>query len=221
MTDVATFSRERHIREIVHFTTQKGLLGLCFTQAVLPRNQLNEEQLIEYILKINAERRTDTRWFGHVNLSINHINRRFFQAAHRWHGGIWWVILSFDPVILSAPGVHFATTNNAYNGVKHDFGFDGLRALYDEPIDHGFPTWPAHTRFGDTDSADPTCPQAEVLYPGRLETRFLRRVYVKDAANYREACSFLTFLPNTKGIEVLIEPQRFDPHKVDPCQRKR
>lgn len=216
---VSEFVQAQKIREIVHFTTQKGLLGTAFTRALLPRKQLREEQLLEYILKINAASRRDTKWFDFVNLSINDINRRFFAAADRWHRGIWWVVLSFSPEILEHDGVYFATTNNAYDGVVQNHSVEGLRALYAQPIDHGFASWPLHSRDGCRPE-DPTCPQAEVLYPGRLSTEFLRRVYVADEATYREACSFLTFLPNVADIQVTIEPDRFTPHKVDPCQRR-
>lgn len=214
---LANFARQCGIRELVHFTTHKGLLGICFTQTVLPRAQLHQEELLEFILNENAATRTDQAWFDYVNLSINQINRRFFSIAERWHPLLWWAILSFDPPILEHDDVHFCPTNNGYPGAAQMAGLDGLRVLYEEPIDHGFPGWPAHRRLL-TEACDPTCPQAEVLYPGPLSTSYLRRVYVNDADNYREACSFLTFLPNANRIEVSIEPDRFAPFEIDPCR---
>jgi hypothetical protein len=214
---IAEFAAAQGIREIVHFTTHKGLLGICFTRAVLPRGDLKDEQLIEYVLKVNAVKRIDADWFDHVNLSINNINRRFFSAANRWHRGIWWVILSFDPEILSHCNVYFATTNNAYPDVVQNDGLCGLQALYAEPILHGYSNFPPHRRNGKPE--DPTCPQAEVLYPGRLDTSFLRRVYVRDALAYREASSFLTFLSSHTDIQVTIDPDHFSPYDVDPCRR--
>ena len=182
----------------------------------MPRDMLEKEKLLQYILKPNAAIRKDAKWISHVNLSINDINRRFFSASERWHPNLWWVILSFDPEILEHSGVHFGTTNNIYPGVLIKSGVEGLEQLYKEPISHGYPRWPEHTRL-HTSEEDPTCPQAEVLYPGPLSLRFLKRVYVRDAAIYLEACSFLTFLPNAESIEVKIDPDRFTRSKVDAC----
>ncbi|MGD0967767.1 MAG: DarT ssDNA thymidine ADP-ribosyltransferase family protein [Candidatus Aquilonibacter sp.] len=214
------FVLERGIREVVHFTQRRGLLGICFTHALLPRSELSHEQLLEFILNVNAAIRNDKEWFDHVNLSINNINRRFFDASTSWHKGAektWWVILSFDPEILSHAKVWFATTNNGYPGVERQPGAAGLEAIYSEPITHGW-SWPKHRRHPTTRYEDPTCPQAEALYPGRLSTRYLRRVYVPDEATYREASSFLTFLPNRRDLTITIEESRFSPFIIDPCK---
>lgn len=209
------------ISEVLHFTQPKGLLGFCFTCALIPRSQLAKEQLLEYIIKFNAARRTDHQWFDHSSLSINDINRRFFDASASWHqaaNSVWWSILSFTPKVLSHPNVHFVATNNAYPAANPQPGLDGLRQLYESQVTHGFPSWAVHNPGTQSAPGAPSCPQAEALYPGRLSAEHLRRVYVRDAASYREACSYLIFLPNRSEIEVSIEPDRFSPFRVDPCR---
>ena len=210
---IARAARARGITEIVHFTHQRALLGMSFTKALLPRSVLDETQILEYIVGKNAEFRSDDAWFGHVNLSIDDINRRFFGSAQRWHPRWWWVILAFDPGILDHDGVVFGNTNNAYHWtLRHHRGLDGFNDLYDTPLRHGG-QWNTHP---SSTSNLPPCPQAEVLYPGALSLDFLRRVYVRDADNYREACSFLTFLG--RDVDVQIDPNRFLPAPTDLCQ---
>jgi len=211
---IADEARRRGVTEIVHFTHQRALLGISFTKAVLPRNQLRREQILEYILEPNAKTRSDSPWFGHVNLSISDINHRFFQvASKKWHKELWWVVLAFDPEILDHDGAVFATTNNAYDlAVTRRSGLDGFKRLYDEPMAHGglWSTHPASTTHL------PACPQAELLYEGALSIDHLRRVYVRNADNYREACSFLTFLE--RDVPVEIDADRFEPPTVDLCE---
>lgn len=210
---IARYAEDHGIGEIVHFTTNKGLLGISFTNAVLPRRRLRREEILEYIIQINAETRLDPAWFDHVNMSLNDINRRFFAASEIWHRDLWWAILAFDPAILSDPGVTFVNTNNGWRGahVLRTEGLDGLRMIYEDDVDHGR-GWAHHQACGAT----PTCPQAEVLYPGPLSLEHLRRVYVRDQANYREACSYLTFLGWEVPVE--IDPDRFRPYRTDPCR---
>jgi len=149
-----------------------------------------------------------------VNLSIHDINRRFFRDAQRWHPNRWWSVLAFEPEIVDHNGVYFATTNNAYGwAVQRKQGLDGLRALFEEPMRHGgmFVTHQPST------GPSPSCPQAEVLYPGQLGTSHLQRVYVRNPDNYREARSYLTFLPS--NVEVVLSPERFEAVETNPCER--
>ena len=206
-------ARDRGISEIVHFTHQRALLGICFTKALLPRSELSQEQLLEYIVKLNAEFRSDHDWFGYVNLSIGDINRRFFRSAQRWHPDLWWVILAFSPELLDEDSVVFGTTNNSYKStVKHGRGSAGWNALF-EHVRHGG-RWVTHA---PSSSLAPACPQAEVLFEGRLTTDYLNTVYVRDEDNYREASSFLAFLD--LNVPVKIAPERFTPHPTDLCER--
>jgi len=211
---VDSYIATKRISEVVHFTTNKGLLGMSFTQRLLPRSALDEEQLLEFILQRNAETRRDPNWFGYVNLSINQINRRYFAASAIWHPKLWWAILAFDPSVLEQTGVYFVNTNNGWrSGVSRRAGLLGLKMLFEEDVSHGGKWHDHRARF----DLEPTCPQAEVLYPGAIPLSNLRRVYVRDSSNYREACSYLTFLP--WEVPVVIDEARFAAFDRDPCEK--
>lgn len=216
---IAAFRVQKNIAEIVHFTTNKGLLGTFLTGALLPRSMLAEHDLLEFILKYNAARRTDDEWFGRNSLSVNEINDRFWDIQSRKHGDIWWCILSFDPVILEHDDVWFATTNNAYPGVKRAKGLEGLERIYADEIEHGW-NWPKHTRKGVRE-CDPTCRQAEVLYPGPLPSKYLRKIYVATETEFVIASSYRPFMKDgpPEGVEVVIAPERFEVD-ADRCKKK-
>jgi hypothetical protein len=134
---VAEIIERRDIQEIVHFTTNKGVLGTLAARSLLSRKRLASEKLLDHILKLNAAYRKDTAWLDFVSLSITRINSPFFSvSAGRWHIGqdIWWCILSFLPVILTHDNVYFATTNNIYPSVKRGVGCAGLEALFDNAV---------------------------------------------------------------------------------------
>ncbi len=215
---IAAFRARKGIVEIVHFTTNKGLLGAYLTGALLPRAMLPEHDLLEFILEYNAAKRTDNDWFEHNSMSVNEINDRFWYIQKKKHAGIWWCIMSFDPKIIEHNGVWFATTNNAYPGVTRAEGLEGLEALYGDAIAHGW-KWPKHTRKGVSE-CDPTCRQAEILYPGPLPLRYLRKIYVQTQAEFTDASSYRPFMKDgpPDGVEVVIAPERF--HVVpDRCKK--
>ncbi len=217
--NIREFGSRTGIVEIVHFTTNKGLLGTLLSGALLPRSLLAQNHLLEFILKYNAAMRTDDDWFGYNSMSINEINDRFYEIQKKKHKEIWWCIVSFDPVILEHDDVWFATTNNAYPGVTRAKGLEGLKRLYGTSIDHGFATWPPHSRKGARD-CDPTCRQAEVLYPGRLPVEHLRKIYVQTQTELIEAASYVPFIKDAprEVVEVVVAPERF--HAVpDRCKK--
>ena len=111
----------RDIKEILHFTTDKGVTGILATGLLKARNLLSKDQYLEYIYKYNCKDRSrDKEWWGYVNLSITSVNRKLFDiSAGKWHamktvGGAF----SFSPIICCHEGVYFTTTNNTYPRVK-------------------------------------------------------------------------------------------------------
>lgn len=161
--------RDRKIREVVHFTTNSGLLGILATGKVLSRGRLPETDLLEYVYSPNAKYRKDTDYLDYINLSISQINHQFFEiCSERWYAktDTWWCILSFDARILADEGVLFTTTNNIYSSVRRGEGQTGLRMLFQKVIDD----YPGKrvTRNRSLPMCRPTNPQAEVLYPGEL-----------------------------------------------------
>ncbi len=173
--------RRRGISQILHFTTNSGLLGIFATKSVKSRYRLPEEKYLEYVYQPNCSFRRDAAWIDYVNLSIERINGFFFDVCFsRWHStkDIWWCILAFDPIILTHEGVYFTTTNNIYSGVLRGKGVLGFNALY-KPIIHQYSNKYVK-RASEKSDAEPTCDQAEVLYPRELSLDFLRKIYIRD-----------------------------------------
>lgn len=169
---------KRGISEILHFTTNAGLLGVFAVASILPRADLPEEKYLEYVYRPNAAYRKDAAWTGHVSLSISRVNTNFFGASRNWHSAtdLWWCVVSIDPIILTHDNVVFATTNNIYPACRRATGPAGLEALFAPEV---------AGRYSETTRRTPGMPdnwttdvQAEVLYPRPLPTEFVRRVYV-------------------------------------------
>lgn len=198
----------RSIREVLHFTTHQGLIGVLHSRSLKSRKRLEKDQQLEYIFSPNAAFRKDAAWLDYVNLSIGRINTEFFSKANRWHQGraLWWCVLSFDPIILTHEGVFFATTNNIYTGVRRAKGIQGLQALFGEKIVR----WQQEVVVRDSrlSPAFPTCIQAEVLYPAQLSTNFLQKVYVANDEDSDEVHGQLEALNHSK-IPVIVSPEVF------------
>ena len=201
---------ERGITEVLHFTTNKGLLGILYSRVVLPRRRLPKNKLVEHVYMLNAEVRYDPEWTDYVNLSIGRINTRFFDiASGKWHRDkdLWWCILSFSSVILTHEGVVFTTTNNAYNDVvERASGLEGFDGMYAGDVTE----WPGRVlhRQPDLPAAYPTCPQAEVLYPGPLSTDYLQRVYVVSDLHQDIAYAQAEAIDH-RNIETVVDPSVF------------
>lgn len=204
--------QRRGIKEILHFTTNVGLTGILASKAVKPRESLPKDKYLEYVYLYNCEDRSrDAAWHEYVNLSITKVNWRLFSISmFKWHSNIdgWWCILSFDPVILRHPGVFFTTTNNIYTGVKRKTGVEGLEQLFAEKVVR----WEGNvvTRTQSTPSNQPTCEQAEVLYPGELSLDYIKAIYAKDDHSAYAAESLLdTFNENPK-VNCNVKPDLFE-----------
>lgn len=200
---------DRAITEIVHFTTNHGCLGALYGEKVLSRHRLPDDPLVKYLFSPNSLFRKDVRYLDYVNLSIEHINSRFYdKSANSWHRSedIFWCILAFDPSILEHDGVLFSTTNNMYTGATRGQGVAGLERLYDNRVT----LWRGNdlTRPAGLPAAQPTCPQAEVLYQSELSTEHLKSIYVADVRAQSEVKGFLraTF---HRDVPVEVDPDKF------------
>jgi hypothetical protein len=172
--------RARGIREILHFTTNCGLLGMLATRAVKSRKRLPDDAQLEFLFLPNTDYRKDPEWIDYVNLSISKVNNRFLNWSRQQprQDRLFWSILSFSPEILLHRGVCFATTNNIYTGVKRGMNGRDLDALF-QPTVHQWGPYYAK-RSTSIPEACPTCEQAEVLYPGELSLAYLGKIYVTD-----------------------------------------
>lgn len=199
---------DRHIEEIVHYTTSQGLLGILRLQAIKSRKRLAGEELLEFILRINTPRVLDPGWEDYVNFSITDINTHLFGfSTGKWHRDAHWRILAFDPHVMTHDGVFFATTNNIYSGLIRGAELAGLEALF----------LPTVTRYAgnvvhrarDMPPQNTTCFQAEVLYPGELSTDYLLRVYAFSEEHQDEICGQIAATCH-REIEVVVNPRKFD-----------
>ena len=183
------------------------MLGILASRAVKSRRRLPEDKYLEFVWRPNVAARRDPEWLDYVNLSIETINGQFFDiASGNWHRGMdgFWCVVAFDPAIMTHPDVHFATTNWLCTvGVRRAPGRAGLEALYVPRVhqysDRYVERTPQHS------AARPTCPQAEVLYPGELSTNYIQRIYVQNddaAATIEAQCEAVGHSP----VEVLVRP---------------
>lgn len=206
MTIEAVIAR-RGIREVLHFTTHQGILGILDCRAVRPRAALKRSERLEHILRMNTRREYDPEWKSFVNLSITRINGTLFDISSiHWHPDVWWVVLSFDPIIMAHPGVYFSTTNNAYPATRRARRSKGLEALFARRVYGRFGTVIARTP--ETPDNHTTCPQAEVLYPGELSTDWLQRIYVKTEEDRDDVHGMLAAVSH-RTIDVVVDAGKF------------
>ena len=205
---IADVVASRRITEILHFTTNRGLLGILAMGFVKSRKRLPDESQLEYLFLPNTDYRKDTEWVDYVNLSVSQVNKRFLAWSRRRPRSerLFWCILAFDPAILGHPGVLFATTNNIYSGVMRGASGRDLNALFAERVHQ----WgPYHVnRSGRHQDHFPTCEQAEVLYPKALSIEHLTRVYVTDGETQDEVHAMLGML-GLNSVDVIVEASMF------------
>lgn len=209
---IAAYAKARGITEILHFTTNKGLIGVLASGAVLSRDLLDADAYLEHIYTPNcADRPKDADWTGYVNLSISRVNASMLGYSRGWHPvgeDLWWAVLAFDPGILGAPDVWFTTTNNTYPVADRATGAAGFEALFAPRVPWG--------RFGSIRIRAPhdkpswtTCPQAEVLYPGKLSTGRLTGIYVHEAEHVDAVAGLLEAVAGAPRVPVVHQPEVF------------
>jgi hypothetical protein len=204
--------RKRQIEEILHFTTNFGFTGILASKVVKPRKLLTQDKYLEYVYLYNCENRSrDAAWHSYVNLSITKVNWPLFNISmSKWHLDLdgWWCVLSFDPIILTHPGVTFTTTNNIYTGVKRGTGAEALERLFDSQIVQ----WEGNTiaREPKTPANKPTSEQAEVLYPDELSLNYLEKVYVKTNEDADSVRSMIDTLNEISKIDCIVRPNIFE-----------
>ena len=209
---VAAYAGERGITEVLHFTTNKGALGIFASGAVKPTIELGADEYLAHIYTQNCSDRTkDIEWTGYVSLSISRVNNWMFSRSEGWHGteDVWWVVLALDVSLLADPGVYFVTTNNTYTScLRRGTGANGLRALYAPSVEWGW-YGSRKARYRGTPDAWPTDPQAEVLYPGQIPVSQLRAVYVRDEEHADTVSSWFSIFPGVTRIPVKHKPEVF------------
>lgn len=203
---------QRLLPEVLHFTTNNGLVGILRTGRLSANAFLQAEQRLAHILKINSiDRSRDSMWLEYVNLSISRINEYFFNYSKKLskHEHAYWCILSFVPEVMSHPGVQFATTNNAYPLTLRAPSALGLNALFAERISRK-PGWTV-VRSPHEAAFYTTCRQAEVLYPGHVSLAYLQTIYVMSGEVFDEVFAQVSLLaPQLLArIQIIIDPRKF------------
>jgi len=144
--------------------------------SVLSRKQLSEEKYLEHVYNPNAYCRKDQEWLDYINLSVQRINATFFEiCANRWHSDKEWCVLAFDPHIMTHEGIYFATTNNIYSDVIRLTGNVGFAKIYSRTVRSA---GKIVVRDNNKPASEPTCLQAEVLYPRNLSLDWLTKIYL-------------------------------------------
>lgn len=204
---VLDYAEEAGINEVVHFTTQKGLVGILACKYLKCCNLLSKEQYLEHIYRPNVSDRKDSEWTDYVHLSIERINNKMFDFSNQQHleDDNCWVVLSFHPHILADPGVIFTTTNNIYTGCRRSEGLAGLKTMYANRICR----WTSEciNRNSESLPAWPTDRQAEVLYPVELSTGSLQKVSVQTEEAVVDVYGLLGAID--LSIEVCLAPEKF------------
>lgn len=206
---ISALIQERKITEVVHFTTNRGLLGILVQRLCKARALLAQDQYLESIYHQNTKiRREAPQYWSYVNLSISEPNHRFLRISSQdWWANedLFWAVLSFDPVIMTQPGVLFAPGNMGYTGIIPVEGLPGAEALFADRVPAGFnKTMPRRDRAPEL----PTNPQAEVLYPQAVSSEHLQRIYVltdEDAAKAEAIVS----VSGHDEVDIIVDPVMF------------
>jgi hypothetical protein len=209
---IEAYARTRGITEVLHFTTDKGLLGIFATGAVRCRDLLDNDKYIEEIYTPNCNNRLkDAEWTGYVNLSVSRVNKYMLDRSEIWHNteDIRWAVLAFDVSLLAHPGVHFTTTNNTYRpSVRRGTGVHGLHALFADSVKWGY-YGDYKCRYPGMPDAWTTDPQAEVLYPQQVSVGLLRALYVREPEHIDHIAGQMSIFSTVPRVPILHKPEVF------------
>ena len=178
MSSPAERARERGITEILHFTTDKGVLGSLRKGQLLSRKQVEDDPDLAFIF-LGVWPVKVPEWVDHISLSLSQINRELFERAEQNLPDRWWAVMSFDVAILDEPDVWFTTTNNSYTEVcRRGQSIEGFEDMFAEHVPWGYYGSVVHRRADYPDNL-PTHRQAEVLFPEAIDLEHLLRIYVE------------------------------------------
>lgn len=171
------------MEQILHYTSERGVMGAVMKQALLSREQVENDPDVAFIFEGIWERK-DPEWVDYISLSVSRINLDLFQRSRNNFPNFWWAVMSLDVAILDHEGVWFTTTNNIYPPCGRGQGVDGFEAMFAEPIEWGYygsRRWrsPVYRDSWPTDRA------AEVLFPTRIPLEHVQRLYVPGQQHRR------------------------------------
>lgn len=209
---IGSLIKKRGINELMHFTTNLGVVGIFRKECILSRERLPKEATLEFIFSPNSKYRKDIDQLDYVNLSISKINSSFFQiSSGNWHRDkypvLFWCILSIDPSIAEHDGVLFSTTNNIYPSTIRGSGLTYFEKLFDETVFGRYNKKIMRPKI--LEDRYTTCEQAEVLYPRWVPANFIRAIYVSSADDAYDIVGALAGLPAGPRPTVHVRPELF------------
>lgn len=206
----------RGITEIVHFTSNHGVVGMLATGHLLSTKRLRSEQRLQYVAHMNSLTRAEEEeyfdktedWIDFISFSLSEINFRYFKFSRQRtrNRDLFWALLAFDPEVTQHESVYFTTTNNSYEHCDRKPGLVGFNAMF-EPHIQRKGDWRAHRRLRQDHLA--TCEQAEILYPCSLSLDFLRTIYVAANDDHDRVAAWLKQF-GVAHVTVEIAPAKFN-----------
>ncbi len=206
---ISDIAQQKGVKELIHFTTNSGLLGILAKGGVLPNAHLTKEDTLAFIFKQNSASRKerDKRWLNYINLSISKVNNSFFSYSQYIHkdSDVCWIILSFSTDTLNQEGVYFTTTNNIFPSCKRGEGEAAFINMFAPSIEGKF-----QKKFCRTTQHMPswtTCEEAEVLFPEFLTLDYLQKIYVPNLDVKRIVIAQLSAFNSI--YEICVAPEKF------------
>lgn len=227
---IEEFARERDIRRILHFTSFPSLLGIFKTGFLMSRSAMDEYAIAHPESRVDFHSNDAGRWdmrLNCINMSIERANTKLLWVMRQREensGREPWCILEIDPVCMEKAGVYFTVSNAASAYVrKHGtrFGIEGLRDLFAESItsgrqvDGGLTETYVVSRDSSVPLNRPTDGQAEVLVPGSITTKLIKRIICRSQSEktlvHMELSKFVTadMLP-----EIVVDSSEFDDYQL-------
>ncbi len=180
---VAERARELGVTEVLHYTSNRGVMGSVMKRALLSREQVEKDRDVAFIFE-GVWIRKDPDWVNYISLSVSRINLDLLSRSRKNFPDFWWAVMSFDVDILDDEGIWFTTTNNIYPPCRRATGVPGFELMFGEPIPWGYQGSMKY-RGNGMSSAWPTDRTAEVLYPERIDLSRLRKLYVMEPQHRR------------------------------------
>lgn len=205
---LADAAASRDISEVLHYTSEKGVMGSIIVGSLLSREAVERTEEVAYIYEGVWDRSRDIEWIGHISMSLTEINVDLFSRSRRNHPHWWWAIMSFPPRILDADGVVFTTTNNAYPATcLRGEGLDGFEAMFARKVLWGHYDTPAYRPDAYPDNL-PTHNAAEILYPDAIPLSDLQALYLPDE-RYRSLVDTWCEIYGRASLPIVVDPARF------------
>lgn len=181
---VSARALERGATEILHYTSEKGVMGSVMKWKVLSRERVEGDEELAFTYEGIWPRR-DPDWIDYISLSVSRINLDLYNRSRAHYPDFWWAVMSFDPEILNHDGVWFTTTNNVYDDVcRRGEGVDGFEDMFSDEVLWGY--YGSVFRRGEgTPDHWTTDRAAEVLYPAELSLDHLCRLSVPGLQHRR------------------------------------